>query len=447
MGVPADEDTALQERNPRESGGLEAVLGQTVRVLVQLRGLSCCGSPRDGRHRRADVGCDQVPGPELGAVPVRLTRSPLYKAFGLKDSLDGLPHSDEAVGRMDVHPLRAATWSRPWAAVQELPEEEMALAPGSEAINRSRETSEEAEENAEPQRCSCWSPMVTGLSVCTAVLALSLLGLFVVLRPGMSGPHAEEPGMNAARTGGGSQRFVDRLQLEAAARAANEVATGQCNFLFPGGAARCFCQLAGNAGCAAQNCTCPQGCNNLASGTNRTVTFKNLAKAGECSQTTALLTIPRSYFAHIDYLAQWCPAGMRSILVEMLESGFKSYQDQIAHSPVKQCVHGASLISQAWLHIHTFCPDGIMDGMSTTTHKSWCGTANISSDAERMADEIISWNLKDKELQQPRLNSCRTMGCLRAAPRPLCSCATECEEATPPTCCADYEKRCRVEDA
>jgi len=165
-----------------------------------------------------------------------------------------------------------------------------------------------------------------------------------------------------------------------------------CNFkYFKGGPAQCFCHLAGNAGCAGSKCPCPQGCSGNTWKHLRSVTFRNLAKARGCASTTALLTIPRSYFANIQALRAMCPIGMRPLLAEMLRGGFQVYQKTVATGAVKQCIHAANSTSQPWLHVHTVCAAGGVDNMFATSASSWCGVMSKAGEAEALVKQIAAW--------------------------------------------------------
>mmetsp|Transcript_3953 Transcript_3953/g.10212 ORF Transcript_3953/g.10212 Transcript_3953/m.10212 type:complete len:281 (+) Transcript_3953:111-953(+) len=140
-------------------------------------------------------------------------------------------------------------------------------------------------------------------------------------------------------------RDSDRVAIASAEPRTVKLAAAPNDLLLPGrpcyfawqekvdGGARqamCFCQLAGNEGCRKKACACPQGCSGHTIVHPNSVTFRNFAQAQQCASTTALLTIPKSYFRDVNYLRSWCPAGAVSLLAEMIREGFAAYQVQVA---------------------------------------------------------------------------------------------------------------------
>eukprot|EP00451_Oxyrrhis_marina_P009379 CAMPEP_0204309486 /NCGR_PEP_ID=MMETSP0469-20131031/1126_1 /ASSEMBLY_ACC=CAM_ASM_000384 /TAXON_ID=2969 /ORGANISM="Oxyrrhis marina" /LENGTH=196 /DNA_ID=CAMNT_0051289115 /DNA_START=26 /DNA_END=616 /DNA_ORIENTATION=+ len=150
------------------------------------------------------------------------------------------------------------------------------------------------------------------------------------------------------------------------------------------GSELCFCQLAENPGCAGLACSCSEGCDVQTPHTD-TVTFANFHNATGCSATTALLTIPRNYYSDISDLRDFCPHAWQSMLVELLIDAFITYQTEVAAGPVQQCIHGADFVSTKWLHLHTFCVDGQVDGMPKGWPFAHCETMTEVSEAGMLA--------------------------------------------------------------
>lgn len=248
-----------------------------------------------------------------------------------------------------------------------------------------------------------------------------------------SGPHAEEVGPPS------DAYFADAVQFGA------DVGRGRCDYAVPEDAGICFCQLAGNQQCSGQACACASGCGGDVLNSAQTATFANLGEVGECEESTALLTVPRAYFQDIDFLLQWCPTASRSLLVELMENGFQNYQEQVAAGPVKQCVHAAKTATVPWLHVHTFCSEGFMEGLRKTGDNGWCGVIEHASEVPRMVDELVAWALGAGPLRSPvDFASCRSLGCWLHAPKPLCSCTEDCLNGTNGTCCEDFAESCAV---
>jgi len=171
---------------------------------------------------------------------------------------------------------------------------------------------------------------------------------------------------------------------------------GQCYFEHHGGGIGelCFCQLAGNSGCADRRCACDQGCagDALLGGNGHSVTFNNIHEASGCvGPPAALLTIPRSFYKNIHALRDGCRQRMVSLLASMLEASFETYQSRVALGPVSQCIHASHAVSVGWLHLHTFCPGGGIDNLPSSAHAGWCGTMYSSADAPALAKAIAAW--------------------------------------------------------
>lgn len=211
-----------------------------------------------------------------------------------------------------------------------------------------------------------------------------------------------------------------------------------------GAAATCFCQLAGNPGCADVPCQCKQGCNVETFQHEHSITFRNSARAQYCSDPTALLTIPRSNYDHIQFLISWCRAGAPSLLVELLIEGFNSYQT-VSPGPVKQCIHAGAHVTVPWLHLHTICEGGMVDNMRGDNHTSWCGIMTDASHAVQLAAQIMEWAggptfEEANKLTQTLPQSCQAIGCGMDAPKGQHSCSWTCR--TFGNCFDDYHDTC-----
>lgn len=158
----------------------------------------------------------------------------------------------------------------------------------------------------------------------------------------------------------------------------------------------CFCQRAGNGGCVGmqEQCLCNHGCEGPVWQHSASVTFPNVVDAWSCGNGhsgTALLTIPKTYFRNIDHLREMCPQAAGKLLASMLRAGFETYQQQVGPGVVRHCIHSGFAVSVRWLHIHTFCPEGTVDGMPLRNAIAWCGTMSTASDADELAEVILAW--------------------------------------------------------
>lgn len=211
--------------------------------------------------------------------------------------------------------------------------------------------------------------------------------------------------------------------------------------------AKCFCKLADNAGCSDKPCECQQGCDGTAWDHPRSVSLENISPATACSngQSTALLTIPKSYMRDIGYVKKWCPRGAMSLLTELLEQGFQSYQEKVAGGPVKQCIHQGLIASVPWLHVHTIGEGGTVDNMFETNVEIWCHDLQSASEAKAKAEQILEWagGKKVEELRHLPMEppaTCGTMGCGTWGPFGRCSCVPECRQWG--ICCEDFRAQC-----
>ncbi|CAE8633296.1 unnamed protein product, partial [Polarella glacialis] len=140
------------------------------------------------------------------------------------------------------------------------------------------------------------------------------------------------------------------------------------------GCTRCgemaFCHRAENPGCGGH-----------ASG--GVASFPNLKKGSGCHSTDApILTIPRAYIQTIDDLKQM--GGTADMLSSMLLSGFNRYLANGGAVPVMQCIHKSASVSVKWLHLHTFCIDGRVDGMPSQ-RTALCARMGSPEDAQPIA--------------------------------------------------------------
>mmetsp|Transcript_18150 Transcript_18150/g.31845 ORF Transcript_18150/g.31845 Transcript_18150/m.31845 type:complete len:267 (+) Transcript_18150:127-927(+) len=165
----------------------------------------------------------------------------------------------------------------------------------------------------------------------------------------------------------------------------------------PHGAASCFCHKAQNPTCRDKACTCREGCEDVAVQSHReTVTFLNEKKARHCKSTVAMLTIPRPYFKHIGKMKHDCGSGSQQLLETMFISGATAYEKQTGDSgPVMQCIHKPGHVSVGWLHLHTFCPSGNVDGMPNR-HVAFCKVMQSKADAPNVAAAFLKWLAKDQ---------------------------------------------------
>lgn len=215
-----------------------------------------------------------------------------------------------------------------------------------------------------------------------------------------------------------------------------------CDLEYNGGnQTMCFCQLAGNRGCIGTKCDCPQGCNGIVWPFPHCVSFRNLKEAYGCPNPVALLTIPKSYFKTIQSLRDYCPAHMGDLLAEMLKAGYDSYQAYVNPGPVKQCIHAGFIVSQAWLHVHTICDKGSVDGMTVTNNYAWCGVMDSGADAEKLAAGIMAWAAKGEPMPSAAPSTCEDIGCGVEPPRPICSCKAGCQQQG--RCCGDIHSVCK----
>jgi len=221
-----------------------------------------------------------------------------------------------------------------------------------------------------------------------------------------------------------------------------------CDFAYSGGPAdMCFCELAKNRGCAGVPCACPQGCGAGVTWDHpSSVTFVNKAQAQGCAVQKALLTIPKSYYIDMKFLRTWCPWKMELLLREMFEFGLITYNQHVAPGPVQHCIHAANHVSISWLHLHTFCHDGTVDGMpmrpTTPPFLAWCATMQAPGESVELAKQAVAWAVR---LYGPLFGraprNCAEMGCNQPGPADFCSCNAECTRYD--DCCSDFHAVCK----
>eukprot|EP00441_Pelagodinium_beii_P025324 CAMPEP_0197659396 /NCGR_PEP_ID=MMETSP1338-20131121/47498_1 /TAXON_ID=43686 ORGANISM="Pelagodinium beii, Strain RCC1491" /NCGR_SAMPLE_ID=MMETSP1338 /ASSEMBLY_ACC=CAM_ASM_000754 /LENGTH=256 /DNA_ID=CAMNT_0043236297 /DNA_START=44 /DNA_END=811 /DNA_ORIENTATION=- len=129
-----------------------------------------------------------------------------------------------------------------------------------------------------------------------------------------------------------------------------------------------FCHRAGNRGCGG-------------TATGGVATFINRAGGRGCFHDPPLLTVPRSYIKDINDLRR--KPGAFGTLRAMLTSGYYAYMRTGYTGPVWQCIHPAGSVSVHWLHLHTFCKNGKVDGMPN--HHSFCALMHGPGEASSIA--------------------------------------------------------------
>lgn len=158
------------------------------------------------------------------------------------------------------------------------------------------------------------------------------------------------------------------------------------------GAASCFCHKAGNPACREKPCTCREGCEQVAVSQHReTVTFVNTKKVSHCASKSSMLTIPKPYFRDMADLLKKCSPGIETLLETMFVNGASAYTTKTGYvGPVMQCIHKPGHISVPWLHLHTFCPSGRVDGMPDK-NVAMCRVMNNEHDAAQVAQHFVRW--------------------------------------------------------
>eukprot|EP00445_Apocalathium_hangoei_P018883 CAMPEP_0203894658 /NCGR_PEP_ID=MMETSP0359-20131031/37587_1 /ASSEMBLY_ACC=CAM_ASM_000338 /TAXON_ID=268821 /ORGANISM="Scrippsiella Hangoei, Strain SHTV-5" /LENGTH=227 /DNA_ID=CAMNT_0050816999 /DNA_START=50 /DNA_END=733 /DNA_ORIENTATION=- len=155
------------------------------------------------------------------------------------------------------------------------------------------------------------------------------------------------------------------------------------------GAEACFCHKAHNAACVDLPCACREGCAGVEYQNAQTISFINLART-DCQG--AMLTVPRAHIADMLDLKGECGSGASSLLTSMLMDGFKAYQTSVGSGPVMQCIHSASTVSVHWLHLHSFCPEGQVDGLPNAMN-AHCSLMTSIADAGQIAEQFLQSSL------------------------------------------------------
>jgi len=153
-------------------------------------------------------------------------------------------------------------------------------------------------------------------------------------------------------------------------------------------------------------CECREGCDINATGIdvgNECVTFPSTPTVRGCSERFRILTIPKSYYSDIEDLRRKIgQSGMRMMLRSMLLKGFERYRIRGGSVSVTQCVHKASFVSVRWLHLHTFCDGGTVDGLPSE-HSSFCSVMSNTLNASNIS---LHWaTLVENGLQSEMLHA------------------------------------------
>mmetsp|Transcript_31882 Transcript_31882/g.80832 ORF Transcript_31882/g.80832 Transcript_31882/m.80832 type:complete len:294 (-) Transcript_31882:192-1073(-) len=208
---------------------------------------------------------------------------------------------------------------------------------------------------------------------------------------GLPAADGEERGVAGADAVVLAQNVSNNASKEPATKTSGAAAYGSCtSAVYHGpshGAEACFCQKAHNAACVALPCACREGCAGFEYQNAGVISFRNSART-DCSG--AMLTIPRAYFADISHLGQ-CGTGASSLLTSMLMDGFNAYHMSVGSGPVMQCIHKASTASVHWLHLHSFCPDGQVDGLPNK-NDAYCSLMTSVGEAGEIARKFLQWS-------------------------------------------------------
>jgi len=185
----------------------------------------------------------------------------------------------------------------------------------------------------------------------------------------------------------GLQLAVDAENVSRTELSMTQESEGSCKLVaYTGpkeGAASCFCHKVRNPSCVGRPCTCREGCMGFALAGSESSTFFNRART---SCRGAYLTIPRTYFMDLADARHKCGYGLIGLLTGMLQSGFLAYQG-VQAGPVMQCIHLPGHVSVRWLHLHTFCKEGRIDGLPNRA-TAICEEMHSFADAGRIAREM-----------------------------------------------------------
>lgn len=213
----------------------------------------------------------------------------------------------------------------------------------------------------------------------------------------------------------------------------------------------CFCQLAKNRACVNMPCRCPQGCSGVSDEHANSATFLNRGKATGCPIDTALLTVPKSWLQDINELRTVCPQSITNLLEEMMLEGYNTYIAEVRSGPVTHCIHAAGVGSVPWLHLHTICAWGHVDGIGMYIPESvaWCGIMEGPWQAASLAAQAKDWAVRlygglPRSTSAPVQSNGPIMYCReRCGARGSdggCSCNPQCKQFG--DCCEDYEAIC-----
>jgi hypothetical protein len=91
-------------------------------------------------------------------------------------------------------------------------------------------------------------------------------------------------------------------------------------------------------------------------------------------------------------------AAQEDLLEAMLVDGFTLYQQKIAvvhDERVNQCIHHSAVVSVKWLHLHTFCSEGNVDGQPNDKYSYCFKMANLA-DAPSVAKAMLAASRESK---------------------------------------------------
>merc|ERR1712070_551198 len=66
------------------------------------------------------------------------------------------------------------------------------------------------------------------------------------------------------------------------------------------------------------------------------------------------------------------------------------YASQFGQQRVWQCIHHSNSISVWWLHLHTFCSTGHVDGLPND-RVGYCAQMSSLDDAQPLSEEMTKW--------------------------------------------------------
>lgn len=108
----------------------------------------------------------------------------------------------------------------------------------------------------------------------------------------------------------------------------------------------------------------------------------------------AVLTVSNMYWTDACDLVTRCAAlDAEKVLAAMLRSGFHTISSTC--QDVVQCIHHPGSVSRGWIHMHTVCSGGCVDGFPGTggegpsVGNGWCTSGRHSS--ETKANQLYQW--------------------------------------------------------